>query len=230
MTDTALKRAIERLAVVCVFCGDIVPTNEELRNVSYDGWRSGRAMEFDKTGPTWSYERILAAAEIWKINPEIKIILSGGKTTLEVPGADTAPTIARVAAYEPMTLGVDATSITEESSAYTSKQQLEYCDVLVRRYHQRKIAILAPCWQFARISATISRLNPITISLNTTFLSMERVLEAADPSWNEKFSGWYSTSPAREMFAKECLGAGQLWTGHQPRYPNPFRGFIDPLE
>lgn len=228
MADQVLSALVQKLQAVCLFAADIVPTNETL--YADLGWRSGRGLEEDKTGPVFSYERVLAAAALYRMNPSLTIVPSGGYTNVE--GRQSSP-IATIVAFELEQLGVPRSAIIEEKQAFTTQEQLANCSAIVREkeWSADRVAILAPCWQFGRISAMMAQMKniePFTISL-THFISMERALAAEDLRWNNRFAEWYATPEAREMFAKETLGAGQLWTGHQPKYPNPFRGFIDPL-
>ena len=60
MVDEVLFDCVQKLQAVCVFLADVVPTTEPL--YADLGWRSGRGLEADKTGPAFSYERVLAAA------------------------------------------------------------------------------------------------------------------------------------------------------------------------
>lgn len=228
MFDSVLRVLLQQLKVVCVFAGDIVPTHEPPYT---SGWRSGRISEVDKTGPVFSYERVLAAAAVWRMNQELILVPSGGNTN--IPGRTSSP-IATVVAFELTQLGVPRSAIIEEPRAFFAHEQLTNCSAKVREegWLPESVAILAPCWQLPRICGMLAHMRdtvkPFALGV-TPFISMERALAAEDPAWNARFAEWYATPEAREMFAKEALGTGQLWAGHQPKYPNPFRGFADPL-
>ncbi|OGG39853.1 hypothetical protein A2118_02585 [Candidatus Kaiserbacteria bacterium GWA2_50_9] len=227
MIDQTLFTLVQKLQAVCVFAGDIVPTHEPLYT---SGWRSGRVSEVDKTGPVFSYERVLAAAALYRMNPKLILVPTGGNTN--IPGRTSVP-IATVVAFELTQLRVPKGAITEEPHAFFAHEQLVNCAAKVREngWSADGVAILAPSWQFGRICAMLAHMEnvePFAIGV-THLISMERALAAEDAQWNARFVEWYATLEAREMFAKEALGAGQLWTGHQPRFPNPFRGFPDPL-
>ncbi|MCC6290759.1 YdcF family protein [Candidatus Nomurabacteria bacterium] len=231
MADDQLFVLAKKLQAVCIFTGDIVPTDEP-RYKEVGGFRSSYGLESDATGPVFSYQRVLAAANLWDLNRLLKIVPSGGPTN--IAGKENV-TISDVVSFElTRMLGVSRDSIVEEPRASNTMEQVMYCGdkVLEQGWSSPRVAILAPCWQFPRISAmlTLTRhhRSPLLPGV-TQFVSMERVLAAFDPKWNDIFVEWYSDSKAREMFAKEALGTGQLWTGHQPQYPGPFRGFDDPL-
>jgi len=241
MADQVLRALLKKLQAVCLFAGDIVPI-EGKTSASPFGWRSANKDEFDKTGPTFSSTRVLAAAAVYRMAMSFKVVVSGGKTNV---GDLESPPIASVVAHEltilgntpeldyPGAHGVPRHAIIEEPTAFTSAEQVIQCAKIAREqgWEASRVAILAPCWQFGRITAMLAQMRgiePFVLGV-TPFISMERALAADDEAWNARFVEWYSTPEAREMFAKEALGAGQLWTGHQPRWPNPFRGFTDPL-
>jgi len=144
-----------------------------------------------------------------------------------------SPPISTIVAFELEQLGVSRTAIIEEPCAFTSQEQITNCATIVREkgWPADRVAILAPCWQFGRIIALMAKMQNIEpFSFGAVhLLSMERVLAAEDSAWNTRFVEWYVAPEVQKMFWNEALGAGQLWAGHQPRWPNPFRGFTDPL-
>jgi len=227
MADVALRECVQRLSAVYIFTADIVPTEDPA--YAHLGWRSGRGLEQDKSGPVFSYERVLAAAALYAMNPLITLVPSGGRTTVD----ETAKiTIASVVAFELTLLGVPHDRIIEEPFAFNAQEQIMQCAKHARlmEWPGERVAFLAPCWQLSRITALLVHLREVEpFGINTTFISIERALGAQDPTWNERFKEFYRTPEVLEIFAKEVLGTGQLWAGHQPKYPNPFRGFNDPL-
>jgi len=78
MADCVLSAVVQKLDAVCVFLADAVPTDEE--PYAGLGWRSSRRLEADKTGPVFSYERVLAAAALYRMNPSLKLVVSAGNT------------------------------------------------------------------------------------------------------------------------------------------------------
>ena len=78
MADNVLFALVQKIQAVCLFAADIVPTKEP--SYAHFGWRSGRGLEQDKTGPVFSYERVLAAAALYRMNPSLKLVVSAGNT------------------------------------------------------------------------------------------------------------------------------------------------------
>ena len=231
--DEALLSRIRELEVGCVFLGDIKPA-ENPTHLGGLGWRSLKGTEADKTGGCPSYERVQAAGALHRMNPRLKLIVSGGFTNV---GDTKSPvTIAAVAAAELREMGVPAEAIIEESAAFTNWEQILFCSKIIRElgFPAEKVSILQLFFVFNRVTAMIangkrSEVAPFAIG-KTTLLSVERVLAAEDPTWNQYFKGLYATPKVMVTIMGDALGAGQLWTGHQPKYPNPFRGFEDPLK
>lgn len=222
------------LHAVFIFLGDICRTSEADRDFyGEEKWRSTRGLEQDKTGPVFSFERIRAAALIHRVTSECILVPSGGPTNFA--GQESSPTLSSVARFELEQLGVCPKQILEEPTARNTQEQIDACGAIAKsnKWSPRRIGIVAPGWQFPRICAMImhSRGDGRYFSLaEITLLSMERILSERDSGWDARFVKWYETAQAREMFAKEALGTAQLLSGHQPKYPNPFRGFADPLD
>ena len=233
MADQNLHNLLTTLRGIFIFTADIVPTDEP----AYKGvgWRSGRGLEADKTGPVFSYERVLAAAALYRMNPQLVLVPSGGKTNVD--GVGESPPISSIVSVELQMLGVPATSIIEEPKAFNTWEQVEHCSALARKagWSLDDCAILAPLWQMGRIAemlthgSSVRDVNPFDVGV-TPLISMERTLAAEDPGkWNEYFMELYAAAAFKVTLAREAMGTGQLLTGHQPMYPNPFRGFPDPL-
>jgi hypothetical protein len=203
------------------------------------GWRSLRGLERDKTGPMPSYERVLAGGCLHRMNPRLLLIPSGGKSNLEADGG--SPLIANVMAAELRELGVPSTAIIEETQSFTTQDHFFRCSAVVRerRWKATEIGILAPFWQFGRITAMMkmmmmrpgqySAIDPFILGV-TPLISVERVLASDDPvRWNAYFKVLYDDPAMAQTFVQETVGAGQLWAGHAPQFGAPYRGFFDPL-
>ena len=100
-----------------------------------------------------SHERVLAGECLHRMNPSLLLIPSGGKTNLE--GTGDSPPIATVMAAELRELGVPSTAIIEETQAVTTQEQFVHCPAIARerRWKATEIGILAPFWQFGRITS-----------------------------------------------------------------------------
>ena len=228
MADTALARCVATLSAVFIFGGDIMRA-ENQENLGGLGWRSLKGLETDKTGPMPSYERVLAGECLHRMNPSLLLIPSGGKTNLE--GAGASPLIATVMAAELRELGVPPGAIIEETQSFTTQEHFIYCPEIARSrgWQATEIGILAPFWQFGRITAMMmmraESIDPFVLGV-TPLISVERALASEDPTkWNKYFEDLYDEPAMEQTFVRETVGVGKLWTG----FPTPYRGFSDPL-
>jgi DUF218 domain len=230
MTDEALASCVATLSAVFILGGDIKPAQnrEHLEGL---GWRSLRGLEEDKTGPMPSYERVEAGSCLHRMNPSLLLIPSGGKSNL--PTAGDRPPIATVMAAELRELGVPSTAIIEETQSFTTQEHFVYCPEIARSrgWQATEIGILAPFWQFGRITAMMMRaeeyesIDPFVLGV-TPLISVERALASEDPTkWNKYFEDLYDEPAMEQTFVRETVGVGKLWTG----FPTPYRGFSDPL-
>jgi len=231
MTDEALASCVATLSAVFILGGDIKPAQnrEHLEGL---GWRSLRGLEEDKTGPMPSYERVEAGSCLHRMNPSLLLIPSGGKSNL--PTAGDRPPIATVMAAELRELGVPSTAIIEETQSFTTKEHFIYCPEIARSrgWQATEIGILAPFWQFGRITAMMmmraeeyESIDPFVLGV-TPLISVERALASEDPTkWNKYFEDLYDEPAMEQTFVRETVGVGKLWTG----FPTPYRGFSDPL-
>jgi DUF218 domain len=228
MTDEALASCVATLSAVFILGGDIKPSQnrEHLEGL---GWRSLRGLEEDKTGPMPSYERVEAGSCLHRMNPSLLLIPSGGKSNL--PTVGDRPPIATVMAAELRELGVPSTAIIEETQSFTTQEHFVYCPEIARSrgWQATEIGILAPFWQFGRITAMMmmraESIDPFVLGV-TPLISVERALASEDPTkWNKYFEDLYDEPAMEQTFVRETVGVGKLWTG----FPTPYRGFSDPL-
>jgi hypothetical protein len=225
MTDEALASCVATLSAVFILGGDIT----RAQNLGGLGWRSLRGLEEDKTGPMPSYERVEAGSCLHRMNPSLLLIPSGGKSNL--PTAGDRPPIATVMAAELRELGVPSTAIIEETQSFTTQEHFIYCPEIARSrgWQATEIGILAPFWQFGRITAMMmmraESIDPFVLGV-TPLISVERALASEDPTkWNKYFEDLYDEPAMEQTFVRETVGVGKLWTG----FPTPYRGFSDPL-
>jgi hypothetical protein len=180
------------LSALFIFGGDITRAEDP----GGLGYRSLTRFERDKTGPMPSYERVLAGAALYKINPKLILIPSAGKSNL--PGvADDAPSIASVMAAELRAQGVPAESIIEERGSYVTQEHFTNCSAIARErgWKGGEIGILTVFWHFGRIAAMMMRIQaekrmriePLALG-ETRLISVERVLASVDEeTWKELF-------------------------------------------
>ena len=239
MADEALVSCVATLSAVFIFGGDIMRA-EERGHLGGLGWRSLKGLERDKTGPMPSHERVLAGGRLHRMNPSLLLIPSGGKTNLEAAGE--SPLIATVMAAELRETGVPPRAIIEETESFTTQDHFVHCSAVARerRWKATEIGILAPFWQFGRITAMMKimmmqpgqygPIDPFVLGV-TPLISVERVLASDDPiKWNAYFNNLYDDPAMAQTLVQETVGVGQLWAGHAPKFGAPYRGFLDPLE
>jgi hypothetical protein len=236
MADEALASCVATLSAVFILGGDITPAQNR-EHLGGLGWRSLRGLEGDKTGPMPSYERVQAGSCLLRMNPRLLLIPSGGKSNLPTEGG--SPLIATVMAAELRELGVVSTAIIEETQSFNTRDHFVYCSAIARSrgWKATEIGILAPFWQFGRITAMMTMMragqygsiDPFVLGV-TPLISVERALASEDPTkWNTYFKDLYDEPAMAQTFVGETVGVGQLWTGHAPKFGGPYMGFPDPL-
>jgi hypothetical protein len=215
MPDTAMPNCAKTLSAVFIFGGDIMPAD----NPGYLGglgYRSLQKLERDKTGPMPSYERVLAGAALYKMNPKLTLIPSAGRSNLPEATAD-APSIARVMATELRYLGVPAHSIIEEPASFETQEHFINCSAIARErgWHAAEIGILTLFWHFGRIATMMMRIQagnsiriePLALG-ETRFISVERVLASVDEEkWKKYFTELYDH---REMIELPDVSAARF--------------------
>ncbi len=223
--DKNLTDCVQRLKAIFVLSGGIVQDTSRAL-----GWRQLEGLEQDKTGPMPSKERTIAAAQLWRLNPSLILVLSGGKCR------EDQPAIADVMEEDALALGVPQFSIRKVGGTNT-QEQLALCAHFAheRGWTAREVAIASVSFHFGRIAAMLQALQePDMFSWkekSPVFISAERVLMEADRErWQKHFLKIYSDPAMFHVLAQELLGTAQLLTGQQPKHPNPFRGFEDPLK
>lgn len=231
MSDKTLIDRVQKLKAVFILGGDIIPAKDP--NHLGLGWRSLCGTEKDKTGAMPSYERVQAGASLWRMNPDIILIPSGGESNLpEQTGK--SPAISTVMAAELQALEVPAQNIIEEDKSFTTRDHFTYCPQIAKAHGwaPHEIGILTVFFHLGRVSAGLVAIGkdaePLKLG-EVALLSAERVLAAEDDAWDKVFVDLYSSPEMVTTLVGEALGTGQLLAGHQPKYPRPFTGFPDPL-
>ncbi len=130
MPDQALTNCVSSLSAVFILGGDIRPA-EDPGYLGGLGYRSLEKLERDKTGPMPSYERVLAGAALYEMNPELVLIPSAGKSNLP-EASHNAPNIASVMAVELRELGVPSRLIIEEAESFATENHFTNCSRIAR--------------------------------------------------------------------------------------------------
>jgi hypothetical protein len=211
MADETLASCLETLSGVFILGGDIMPAQNR-EHLGGLGWRSLEGLEEDKTGPMPSYERVKAGSCLHRMNPRLLLIPSGGKSNL--PTAADSPLIATVMAAELRELGVPSKAIIEETQSFTTQDHFVHCSKIARarRWNSAEIRILAPFWQFGRVTAMMmmmmraeqyGSIDPFVLGV-TPLISVERALASEDPiKWNKYFKDLYENPVARPLFPRK---------------------------
>lgn len=167
--------------IVAVLSGGLV------KDATTGRWRtSGPGDEGDKFGATFDRFRVLAAAYLYRENPEIKIIVSGGRGQ-QVEEDVTMPTLASVLKEELIALGVPAASIEEESSSFNTHQQLLFIIREVELNHRPpvELSILSNGYHLPRILAMLRYAPGLRSIPHVTsaikLVSAEEILKTYDP-------------------------------------------------
>jgi hypothetical protein len=95
MIDNNLEMRLKGLKAICVLGGGTVKAGRP-DHLGGLGYRSLRGSELDKTAPMPSYERVLAAAALYRMNRKLQIMFTGGVTNAAAEG----PHIAEVMSAE----------------------------------------------------------------------------------------------------------------------------------
>jgi uncharacterized SAM-binding protein YcdF (DUF218 family) len=146
-----------------------------------------------------SYERVLTAAELYRMNPELQIMFTGGVTNTVAEG----PHIAEVMSTEIRQLGVPAGQIILETQGVNTCHQVVRSAALARGWGwaPEEVALSSLGWHSNRIMAMIlnasNALEPRDmlpfVPGRTPYLSTERVLIAADArTWTQYFTNLYT--------------------------------------
>lgn len=247
MITDALASTIQRIKAVFVLGGTVRPKKpkteaervvlSEAMMDNDDAWQSPVAGELtaSEAAIVPSYERNLAAYDLFKMNNRLKIVTSGGR--VYIPDLElTSGRIARIMSRELQELGVPATNIQEETDSLNTQDQLILCASIAwsNKWKGDEIAILSNLFHHGRIIGMLvampEKTRPFVAGI-TPLLSVERVLGEGNPVyWNSLFADLYKTPAMIQLLADEAIGVGQLLSGHSPTRPRPYRDFADPLE
>ncbi len=230
--DQPLVNCVKNLKALFILGGDIVPAKDP--NHLGLGWRSLVGTEKDKTDAMPSFERVLAGAAAYRINPKLTLVPSGGESNL--PGqTGKSPAISTIMAAELRAAGVPAANIVEEPQSFVTRDHFVYCPEIAKAHGwgPSDIGISSIFFHFGRITGGLAAVGksaePFVLGV-TRLLSSERLLANEDETWNARFKELYASADMIPTLVGEAMGTGQLWTGHSPKFPHPFRGFRDPLE
>lgn len=235
MSDVVLRRFVSRLKTVCVLCGGIVRVQPG-HKIQTAGWRSSRGTEPDKTGPMPAYERLEAAAALYRLHPDLIFYLAGGQL------ATDQPWITDVMWEEMVSLGVPETALRRMGGRDTQEQlRLFAAEAREHYWSVDDVSILSNLLHAGRIMSMLLSeprelvyplLDPGSRTLIVRPIAAERVLIDTDPAHWSPYFQWIYRDPAMlaVTLASETLGIGHLLTGCSLFRDGPYRGFGDPLQ
>ena len=232
MPDNVIVQMAKTLKAVILLGGDIIVA-ESLEHLGGLGVRSRRWTEGDFHGACPSYERVLAAFELWRMNPALIIIASGGKSNV-LAGVDI--TSAQVISAELEMLGVPAGNIIEEDVSFTSLEQLPLCAKIIRDrgWTCNDVAFLSMGWHLPRVRMSAlyfegEDIRPLGDD-RMAYISADYVLCTVVPEkWVPYFEELDATPEMQQRRVGELRGIEQMLCGWNVKYKGPFRGLPHPL-
>lgn len=170
----------------------------------------------DKNGEIGDRLRVEAAAILFKNEPEISLIVSGGKGQLsDVPDA---PPVAEILKKELWEKGVPEENMIKETESYNTFQQLKNLKNIIKENKLQRIKILSNGWHLPRVKAmleNLEELKDLKKMVNIEFVSAEEVLIENKPElWKEKIELAFASKSMAERIEKEKKGVEDLQKGN----------------
>jgi hypothetical protein len=237
--DDVLRSKISHLKAVIVLGGDIRPSDNP--DHLGHGWQSLQGTETVGAFPVPSIERVWAAAMLFRMNPALTLIASGGRARPYDASGRSRPAISTIMSAELRALGVPQNRIIEEYESNNTLEQILNTWEIARKnvWAWHTIGFLSLNFHLPRIQAMIFQEPRISLDAHSliTFLSAERILkENVGPNltgnntdWPTYFQELYKKPEMHKAIDFEIFGTGQLLSGHSPFHPHPYPGFPDPL-
>ncbi len=183
-----------------------------------NSWRLTRFQEKDNFGIVGGYIRTIAAALLFKEEPEALVIASGGRGQFsKIPDA---PTIASLIKRDLISRGVPENRIiTEERSGNTFQQLIKLQAVAAIRNFQ-EFKIISNRYHLPRIKAMIKTVEKLSFlkrlldNQRLFLVSAEEVLLARQPEqWEKIINQAYQSKGMAERILLEQEGVRQLEAG-----------------
>jgi len=192
---------------IYIFGGSIVKENGK--------WRTTNLNEWTEFGALWDTLRVKAAYVLYKNNPELFVICSGGM------GHDWDSqyefSVAEVMKRELIELGVKEENIVKEEKSHNTWQQLMQLKDLIKKYDLQKIGIISNRYHIPRIKAMIIKdemLSELLNKENIELVSAEEVLIESDPEkWKEKIEQGYKSENMLKRVSMEESGVRDIESG-----------------
>lgn len=174
-------------------------------------WRTTNFNEAgDEYGELGDRLRVVAASYLSKEDPNLKLIVSGGKGQLtEIPGC---PTLSIVLKRELMELGIDPQNIIEESAAYNTYQQLKNSLAIVQKLNFSRAGIISNEYHLPRVTVFLEYIPAANIHIE--LISAEKILiEKAPEEWKQSIQDAYASETMKKRVALEQKGIRDLREG-----------------
>lgn len=174
-------------------------------------WRTTNFNEAgDEYGELGDRLRVVAASYLAKDNPDLKLIVSGGKGQLtEIPGC---PTLSVVLKKELIELGVIKENILEESTAYNTYRQLKNSLALVKKSGFHRAGMISNEYHLPRIAALLEHIPRPDVGVE--LISAEKILlDRASGNWKQHIQEAYASEEMKKRVALEQKGIRDLREG-----------------
>jgi len=172
--------------------------------------------------------RVIAASYLYYQNPEIEIIVSGGKGQLA--GIKNIPNVAEVMRYELIELKVPSKNILLETKSGNTYEQLAELKKIVNKLKLDNVIILSNQYHLSRIKAMIkylSELKPLLKITKIQFKSAEEICLKHDKNkWQTLINKANKSKQMRETIKLEKQGIKQIKNGtyNLKKYAHKNRG------
>ncbi len=177
---------------------------------SNGNWRTTTFDEGDEYGKLGDRLRVVAASYLSKDDPNLKLIVSGGKGQLtEIPGC---PTLSVVLRKELIELGISAENIIQENTAYNTYQQLKNSLALVQELNLYQVGIISNEYHLPRIAIFLESIPRPKIHIK--LISSEKILIDKDPAnWESYIRNAYASEAMKQRITLEQKGIQDLREG-----------------
>jgi len=178
-------------------------------------WRTTGFQDGDEFGVTGDRLRVIAAEYLYQDNPDLKIIVSGGRGQYQ--GRSEMPTIAEVLKQELIERGVPSGNIILEDKSGNTWEQLQALKSLLAQKKINDVAIISNEYHLPRIKAMIENLDLGLAQMlqenKIKLLAAEQVLVERKPEWKKEIDEAYQLPGMAERIALEQKGVQDIKEG-----------------
>lgn len=173
-------------------------------------WRTTNFTERDEYGSLGDRIRVIAASYLSKDNPNLKLLVSGGKGQLTE--ISDCPTLAVVLRRELIELGVNPQNILEENTGYSTYGQLKNSSAIIHKLNFSRVGIISNEYHLPRIAAFLEHIPYPNYHIE--LISAEKILiERAPEKWKKYIEDAYASEEMKRRIALEQKGIQDLKDG-----------------